>query len=159
LKKYQDAVRGQPMNPPKYNPGYTWTPNIPRVIPNRLIFATVVRDATAICTDSNDTFYPVSYNFDGCVLVGFRIMSQWCESEGKYGYWIESKFDNGAVVEPSFMSDIWTAKINFCLYLGLTEREINDIFFNGKSRFDVQCAGCPCNGVEKKGVRNAVGKD
>ena len=135
------------MNPQNYNPSYTWN-GTPRHISTPQIFAAVIRDVTGICTGEDDPFYPVHYDFGETILTGFRIMSQWCESEDAYGYWWEVVFDGVTHVEMSNISDIWTAKINLCLYLGCTEQEINDIFWNGKTRDNIGCVECPCNKVE-----------
>lgn len=141
------------MTTPNHNTPFQWGSGS-RQINTRREFAEAVRDATAICTDKNDSFYPVNYNYyNNRKITGFRIVSAWVPEKRKYGYWWEVQFSKKGVLSQMSISDYWTAKVRLCEYLGCTQKEINDIFWNGKDRSEVGCQGCPCNRVEKGGVR------
>jgi hypothetical protein len=139
------------MNPTNYDIDYQWGKG-PRNISTRQEFAAVIRGVTGTCTSTGDSCYPVYYDFQDCetTITGFKIVSKWIEVDEKYGYWFCVEGTKGFFFEQETISDCWTAKIRLCEYLGCTEKEINDIFWNGKSREEIDCPGCPCNRIEGK---------
>jgi hypothetical protein len=136
------------MTPPNHNTPSQWGKGS-RQINTRLEFAAVVRDISGI-----DTWYPVRYGYGEVTITKFKIAEEWQGDIEKYGYWWEVSGTNGFSDQQDNVSDIWTAKTDFCKeILGCTQKEINDIFWGGKDRSEVGCQECPCNRVEKGGVR------
>jgi hypothetical protein len=136
------------MTPPNQSTPFQWGKD-PRNINTRQEFAKVVRDITGA-----DTWYPVRYDYDELVITKFKIAEEWQGDIEKYGHWWEVAGTNGFSDQQDSISDIWTAKTDFCReILNCTQQEINDIFWGGKDRSQVSCAGCPCNRVEKGGMK------